>query len=29
MARQGGFLSGPSTHNTQKIRKHKLKIGVT
>ena len=29
MARQGGFLSGPSIHNTQKIRKHKLKIGVT
>jgi hypothetical protein len=29
MARTGGFLSGPSIHNTQKIRKHKLKIGVT
>ena len=29
MARQGGFLSGPSRHNTQKIRKHRLKIGVT
>ncbi len=29
MARQGGFLSGPSIHNTQKIRKHKLKRGVT
>ena len=23
------FLSGPSRHNTQKIRKHRLKIGVT
>jgi len=30
MARQGGFLSGPTgVHNTQKIRKHKLKRGVT
>ena len=29
MARQGGFLSGPNRHNTQKIRKHRLKIGVT
>ena len=29
MARRGGFLSGPSRHNTQKIRKHRLKIGVT
>ena len=29
MARQGGFLSGPSTHNTQKIRKHVLKRGLT
>lgn len=29
MARTGGFLSGPSTHNTQRIRKHKLKRGVT
>tara|TARA_R100000353_G_scaffold141161_1_gene100675 strand:- start:568 stop:813 length:246 start_codon:yes stop_codon:yes gene_type:complete len=30
MARQGGFLSGPTgVHNTQKIRKHKLNRGVT
>jgi|TARA_B100000214_G_C23953450_1_gene621594 hypothetical protein len=30
MARQGGFLSGPTgIHNTQKIRKHVLKRGVT
>ena len=30
MARQGGFLSGPTgRHNTQKIRKHRLGIGVT
>ena len=29
MARQGGFLSGPSNHNTQKIRKHRLNRGVT
>ena len=30
MARQGGFLSGPTgVHNTQKIRKHRLGIGVT
>ena len=29
MARQGGFLSGPSTHNTQKIRKHVLKRVLT
>ena len=30
MARQGGFLSGPTgVHNTQKIRKHVLKRGVT
>ena len=29
MARQGGFLSGTSRHNSQKIRKHRLKIGVT
>jgi hypothetical protein len=30
MARQGGFLSGPTgVHNTQKIRKHTLKRGVT
>ena len=29
MARQGGFLSGPSRHNTSKIRKHVLKRGVT
>tara|TARA_R100000329_G_scaffold149253_1_gene139550 strand:+ start:497 stop:742 length:246 start_codon:yes stop_codon:yes gene_type:complete len=30
MARQGGFLSGPTgVHNTQKIRKHKLQRGVT
>ena len=30
MARQGGFLSGPTgVHNTQKIRKHKLRRGVT
>ena len=30
MARQGGFLSGPTgVHNTQKIRKQKLNRGVT
>tara|TARA_E500000178_G_scaffold342212_1_gene387105 strand:- start:5489 stop:5734 length:246 start_codon:yes stop_codon:yes gene_type:complete len=29
MARQGGFLVGPSIHNTSKLRKHKLKRGVT
>ena len=30
MARQGGFLSGPTgVHGTQKIRKHVLKRGVT
>ena len=30
MARQGGFLSGPTgVHNTQKIRKHVLRRGVT
>ena len=30
MARQGGFLSGPTgRHNTQKIRKHRLNRGVT
>ena len=30
MARQGGFLSGPTgVHATQKIRKHVLKRGVT
>ena len=30
MARRGGFLSGPTgVHNTQKIRKHVLKRGVT
>ena len=30
MARQGGFLSGPTgIHNTQKIRKHRLNRGVT
>ena len=30
MARQGGFSSGPmGVHGTQKIRKHKLKRGVT
>ena len=30
MARQGSFLSGPTgVHNTQKIRKHVLKRGVT
>jgi len=30
MARSGGFLSGPTgVHSTQKIRKHKLKRGVT
>tara|TARA_B100001093_G_C26037300_1_gene680648 strand:- start:3 stop:248 length:246 start_codon:yes stop_codon:yes gene_type:complete len=29
-ARTSGFLSGPTgVHNTQKIRKHKLKRGVT
>ena len=30
MARTGSFLSGPTgVHNTQKIRKHRLNIGVT
>ena len=29
MARQGGFLSGPSIHSTSKLRKHVLKRGVT
>ena len=30
MARTGGFLSGPTgVHNTQKIRKHVLKRGIT
>ena len=29
MARQGGFLSGASRHNTSKLRKHVLKRGVT
>ena len=30
MARTGGFLSGPTgIHNTQKIRKHRLKRGLT
>ena len=30
MARTGSFLSGPTgVHSTQKIRKHKLKRGVT
>ena len=29
MARSGGFLSGPSRHSTSKLRKHKLKRGVT
>ena len=30
MARTGSFLSGPTgVHNTQKIRKHRLKRGVT
>ena len=29
MARQGSFLSGPSVHGTSKLRKHKLKRGVT
>ena len=29
MARQGGFLSGPSVHGTSKLAKHKLKRGVT
>lgn len=30
MARTGSFLSGPTgVHNTQKIRKHRLKVGVT
>jgi hypothetical protein len=29
MARQGGFLSGPSVHGTSKLRKHRLKRGVT
>jgi hypothetical protein len=30
MARTGSFLSGPTgVHGTQKIRKHKLKRGLT
>ena len=29
MARQGGFLSGPSVHSTSKLRKHVLKRGLT
>ena len=29
MARQGGFLSGPSVHGTSKLQKHVLKRGVT
>ena len=30
MARSGGYLSGPTgVHSTQKIRKHRLKRGVT
>ena len=30
MARSGGFLSGPTgVHGTQKIKKHKLKRGIT
>ena len=29
MARQGGFLSGPSNHGTSKLVKHKLKRGLT
>jgi hypothetical protein len=30
MARTGGFSQGPmGIHNTQKIRKHKLKRGIT
>ena len=29
MARTGGFLVGPSIHNTSKLRKHKLKRGIT
>jgi len=29
MARQGGFLSGPSIHGTSKLRKHVLKRGLT
>jgi len=29
MARQGGFLSGPSVHGTSKLRKHVLKRGLT
>ena len=29
MARQGGFLSGPSVHGTSKLAKHKLKRGIT
>jgi hypothetical protein len=30
MARTGGFLSGPTgVHNTQKIRKHVLRRGLT
>ena len=29
MARQGGFLVGPSIHGTSKLRKHVLKRGLT
>lgn len=29
MARQGGFLVGPSVHGTSKLQKHKLKRGLT
>jgi hypothetical protein len=29
MARTGGFLVGPSIHPTSKLKKHKLKRGVT
>ena len=29
MARQGGFLVGPSIHGTSKLRKHTLKRGLT
>ena len=29
MARQGGFLVGPSIHGTSKLRKHTLRRGLT
>jgi hypothetical protein len=29
MAGSGSFLSGPSVHGTSKLRKHKLKRGLT